>query len=224
MLIWKVPADCPHVPKMPCFPERTPRRNQKFLNKQTTLLAIICISKGMSFFLKDLCLLFKTQSEASPAGMTHVFVYGTLKRGQPNHKVLLGGTHGRAAFQGRGRTAEPYPLVIAGEHNVPRLLNVPGQGHRVVGEIYAVDEQMLRFLDEFEGCPDMYQRTPLPIAVLEWEGTRGAPRETPAADRTVQCFVYSTATFPPEWLHLPYHDNYDSQGQHGLRYNPRENR
>ncbi|XP_070096525.1 gamma-glutamylaminecyclotransferase isoform X3 [Equus przewalskii] len=181
-------------------------------------------SYGMSFFLKDLCLLFKTQSEASPAGMTHVFVYGTLKRGQPNHKVLLGGTHGRAAFQGRGRTAEPYPLVIAGEHNVPRLLNVPGQGHRVVGEIYAVDEQMLRFLDEFEGCPDMYQRTPLPIAVLEWEGTRGAPRETPAADRTVQCFVYSTATFPPEWLHLPYHDNYDSQGQHGLRYNPRENR
>ncbi|XP_058404416.1 gamma-glutamylaminecyclotransferase [Diceros bicornis minor] len=149
--------------------------------------------------------------------MAHVFVYGTLKRGQPNHKVLLGGTNGCAAFQGQGQTAEPYPLVIAGEHNIPRLLNVPGQGYHVVGEIYAVDEQMLCFLDEFEGCPDMYQRTPVRIVVLEWEGM-------PAADRTVQCFVYSTATYPPEWLHLPYHNNYDSQGQHGLRYNPRENR
>ncbi|XP_006195258.1 gamma-glutamylaminecyclotransferase [Camelus ferus] len=143
--------------------------------------------------------------------MAHVFVYGTLKTGQPNHKVLLDGAHGRAALRGRGRTVQPYPLVIAGEHNIPRLLNLPGRGNRVAGEIYTVDEQMLHFLDEFEGCPDMYQRTLVTIAV---EGAGG----------TLQCFVYSTATYPPEWVHLPYHDDYDSQGKHGLRYNPRENR
>lgn len=161
---------------------------------------------------------------ASVARMAPVFVYGTLKRGQPNHKVLLDGTNGCAAFQGRGRTVEPYPLVIAGEHNIPRLLNLPGQGQCVVGEIYAVDEQMLRFLDEFEGCPDMYQRMLVRIAVLEWEDTQGAPEETLASDGTLQCFVYSTGTYSPEWVHLPSHDNYDSHGKHGLRYNPRENR
>ncbi|XP_027443932.1 gamma-glutamylaminecyclotransferase isoform X1 [Zalophus californianus] len=177
----------------------------------------------MSFFLKDLCL-FQTQSESFLALMARVFVYGTLKRGQPNHKVLLDPANGCAAFRGRGRTLEPYPLVIAGEHNIPRLLNLPGQGRLVLGEIYAVDERMLSFLDEFEGCPDMYQRTPLQVTVLEWEGARGAPEETPAADGTLQCFVYSTVTYAPEWVRLPHHDDYDFQGEHGLRYNPRENR
>ncbi|XP_015978635.2 gamma-glutamylaminecyclotransferase isoform X1 [Rousettus aegyptiacus] len=161
---------------------------------------------------------------ASLAHMARVFVYGTLKQGQPNHKVLLDDTNGCATFQGRGHTVEPYPLVIAGEHNIPYLLNLPGHGHCVVGEIYAVDEQMLHFLDEFESCPDMYQRTLVRVVVFEWEGAHDTPNETPAANRTMQCFVYSTATYPPEWVHLPYHDNYDSQGKHGLRYNPRENR
>ncbi|XP_047410170.1 gamma-glutamylaminecyclotransferase [Sciurus carolinensis] len=149
--------------------------------------------------------------------MALVFVYGTLKRGQPNHKVLLDSANGSAAFRGQGRTAEPFPLVIAGEHNIPWLLHLPGRGHHVAGEIYRVDEQMLRFLDDFEGCPHMYQRTAVPVEVLTWEG-EGSP-----GDR-VQCFVYSTATSPPEWAHLPHHKSYDAQGPHGLRYNPRENR
>ncbi|CAK6442756.1 unnamed protein product [Pipistrellus nathusii] len=153
--------------------------------------------------------------------MADVFVYGTLKRGQPNHKVLLDSANGRATFRGRGRTEEPYPLVIAGEHNIPRLLHLPGRGLRVAGEIYAVDEQMLRFLDEFEGCPDMYQRVRVRVAVLEGEASREPPA---AAASSRQCFVYSTATFPPDWAQLPHLDDYDSQGPHGLRYNPRENR
>uniref|UniRef100_A0A0P6IZ00 Gamma-glutamylaminecyclotransferase n=2 Tax=Heterocephalus glaber TaxID=10181 RepID=A0A0P6IZ00_HETGA len=154
---------------------------------------------------------------AAPRQMALVFVYGTLKRGQPNHEVLLDSANGSAAFRGRGHTAEPYPLVIAGEHNIPWLLHLPGRGHRVAGEIYTVDEQMLHFLDNFEGCPDMYQRTALQVAVLEWEG-RDSPGDC------MQCFVYSTATYAPEWVHLPYHNSYDSEGPHGLRYNPRENR
>lgn len=153
--------------------------------------------------------------------MADVFVYGTLKRGQPNHKVLLDATNGCATFRGRGRTVEPFPLVIAGEHNIPRLLNLPGRGRRVFGEIYAVDEQMLRFLDEFEGCPDLYQRVRVSVAVLEPEG---ASEEPPAAERRLPCFVYITATYPPEWAQLPHLDSYDSQGAHGLPYNPRENR
>uniref|UniRef100_A0A8C5NV42 Gamma-glutamylaminecyclotransferase n=1 Tax=Jaculus jaculus TaxID=51337 RepID=A0A8C5NV42_JACJA len=149
--------------------------------------------------------------------MAHVFVYGTLKRGQPNHKVMLDCANGWAAFRGRGVTMEPFPLVIAGKHNIPWLLCLPGQGHCVAGEIYAVDGQMLRFLDDFEGCPDMYQRTAVQVRVLEWEGA-GSPGDS------VQCFAYTTATYAPEWLRLPYHENYDSEGPHGLRYNPRESR
>lgn len=151
--------------------------------------------------------------------MAHVlmFVYGTLKSGQPNHAVLLDRAHGCAAFLGRGRTLERFPLVIAGPHNIPYLLHLPGTGRRVRGEVYAVDEQMLRFLDDFEDCPDVYQRTAATVA-LEGEGEPGAAQET------LQCFLYSKATYPPEWLRRPHHDDYDSQGAHGLRYNPRESR
>uniref|UniRef100_A0A8C0XRA8 Gamma-glutamylaminecyclotransferase n=1 Tax=Castor canadensis TaxID=51338 RepID=A0A8C0XRA8_CASCN len=138
--------------------------------------------------------------------MAHVFVYGTLKRGQPNHKVMLDGTNGWAAFRGRGCTAEPYPWDLQSGDNIHK-------GHCVGGG----GGQMLRFLDDFEGCPDMYQRTAMQVRVLEWEGG-GGPGDS------VQCFVYSTATYAPEWVHLPYHDSYDSEGPHGLRYNPRENR
>uniref|UniRef100_A0A8U7NJZ6 Gamma-glutamylaminecyclotransferase n=1 Tax=Corvus moneduloides TaxID=1196302 RepID=A0A8U7NJZ6_CORMO len=145
--------------------------------------------------------------------MARVFVYGTLKKGQPNYKHMINTAKGLAKFQGRGRTVEKYPLVIAGKYNIPYMLNIPGTGHHVAGEIYSVDEQMLQFLDEFEGCPDMYQRTLMRIQV---------PRA--AADGVLECFVYSTATYPPEWVGLPYHDSYDSSGKHGLSYVLRESR
>ncbi|XP_006252574.1 gamma-glutamylaminecyclotransferase isoform X1 [Rattus norvegicus] len=165
----------------------------------------------------SMCIVQNTIRKSACSQMAHIFVYGTLKRGQPNHKVMLDQSHGLATFRGRGCTVESFPLVIAGEHNIPWLLHLPGKGHCVAGEIYEVDEQMLRFLDDFEGCPSMYQRTALQVRVLEWEGA-GGPGDS------VQCFVYSTATYAPEWLFLPYHKNYDSEGPHGLRYNPRENR
>uniref|UniRef100_A0A8C4VBV5 Gamma-glutamylaminecyclotransferase n=1 Tax=Falco tinnunculus TaxID=100819 RepID=A0A8C4VBV5_FALTI len=139
--------------------------------------------------------------------MARVFVYGTLKKGQPNYKYMINTAKGLAKFQGRGRTVEKYPLVIAGKYNIPYMLNIPGTGHRVAGEIYSVDDQMLQFLDEFEGCPDMYQRTLMQIEV-----------------GIVECFVYSTTTYPPEWVGLPYHDSYDSSGKHGLSYVLRESR
>nr|XP_035149277.2 gamma-glutamylaminecyclotransferase [Callithrix jacchus] len=153
--------------------------------------------------------------------MALLFVYGTLKRGQPNHRVLRDGAHGSATFRARGCTLEPYPLVIAGEHNIPWLLHLPGSGRRVEGEVYMVDERMLRFLDDFESCPTLYQRTALRVQLLE---DRAPGTEEPPTPAEAQCFVYSTATFPPEWAQLPHHDSYDSEGPHGLRYNPRENR
>nr|XP_020657263.1 gamma-glutamylaminecyclotransferase isoform X1 [Pogona vitticeps] len=156
--------------------------------------------------------------------MVHVFVYGTLKKGQPNYVRMINGAHGTARYLGRGFTVEKYPLVIAGKYNIPYLLNKPGTGHRVSGEIYSIDDQMLQFLDEFEGCPDMYQRTPVRIEVVEWEGKSSTPEGRPAVNSIMECYVYSTTTYQPEWINLPYYDSYDSFGKHGCQYVLRESR
>lgn len=156
--------------------------------------------------------------------MVRVFVYGTLKKGQPNYPHMVNGVHGTSQFQARGLTVEKYPLVIAGKYNIPYLLNNPGKGHRVTGEIYLVDDQMLQFLDEFEGCPNMYQRTPVKVEVLEWENKSSTSEGISAIKNILECYVYSTTTYQAEWMHLPYYDNYDSFGKHNLSYVLRESR
>jgi gamma-glutamylaminecyclotransferase len=89
-----------------------------------------------------------------------VFVYGTLKRGFTNHPLLE-----RAKALGAARTCESWPLVIAGDWFVPCLLERPGQGHRVRGELYAVDAATLAALDALEGVgePDGYDRRPIEV-------------------------------------------------------------
>lgn len=149
--------------------------------------------------------------------MHTIFVYGTLKQGQPNYHIMTDPKLGKALFKGRGRTVDKYPLVIAHKDNIPFLLEVPGTGHHINGQIYSVDDQMLQFLDEFEECPDMYQRTIKRIEILEWEGKDDSPEERAAA-KTIECFIYSTTSYKPEWLSLTYHDCYDSCGTHGLLY------
>ncbi|XP_051558165.1 gamma-glutamylaminecyclotransferase C-like [Myxocyprinus asiaticus] len=153
--------------------------------------------------------------------MTQVFVYGTLKSGQPNYYRMLDAANGKAKFLGRSRTVDSYPLVIATQYNIPFLLNVPGKGHCVRGEIYSVDEKMLKFLDWFECCPHQYQRTLVKLEVDEWVGEG---ENNPKAGSIIETFVYSTTTYKPEWLQNPTYENYDSYGDHGLEYVCREDR
>jgi gamma-glutamylaminecyclotransferase len=75
-----------------------------------------------------------------------LFVCGTLKRGFPLHDRGLAG----APFIGRAVTAEPRPLVIAGPWYAPMLLDEPGRGLRVEGELFEVDSERLRHLDGLE--------------------------------------------------------------------------
>jgi len=86
---------------------------------------------------------------------THVFVYGTLMRGQPNHRVLV---DAGARFVAAAETAEPRTLVDLGPY--PALLprHAARDATRVTGELYEIDEEALAVLDEFEGCPDLYTR------------------------------------------------------------------
>ena len=56
-----------------------------------------------------------------------VFLYGTLKPGEPSHNLLL--SKGKCTFQGKGTTVEEYPLIVATRYNVPFLLYKPGTGN-----------------------------------------------------------------------------------------------
>ena len=54
------------------------------------------------------------------------------------------------------QTVIKYPLVIASKYNIPFLLDHPGFGHLIQGEVYEVDDLLLQILDDFEGHPEFY--------------------------------------------------------------------
>lgn len=75
-----------------------------------------------------------------------VFIYGTLKRGFALHSKGLSD----AEFLGNVQTVEPYPLFIAADFFGPMLLNRPGEGTEVRGELFEVSEDQLPTLDKLE--------------------------------------------------------------------------
>lgn len=87
-----------------------------------------------------------------------VFVYGTLRRGFPNHDVLKGL---RARWLGVARTAQALPLVVPRErictnpgcrfiHQMGVLCDRPGEGQRVEGDLFEVDDLALQSMDRLE--------------------------------------------------------------------------
>lgn len=90
--------------------------------------------------------------------LSRIFVYGTLKSGQPNHYWLTNLQNGLASYVSSGFTKNQFPLVIGTRYNVPFLLNKPGFGQNIKGEIYDIDEKMLAKLDILEDYPQLYDR------------------------------------------------------------------
>ena len=79
-----------------------------------------------------------------------VFVYGSLKRGQREHRQLAG-SHacGEAQLQGLALyDLGPFPMAIASDD--PQAV--------LHGELYRVDPEQLARLDRFEGAPRLYER------------------------------------------------------------------
>jgi len=67
--------------------------------------------------------------------LSHViFVYGTLKRGQPNYHIME--QFGNYQFVGTGCTKLKYPLIIYTKANLPCMLDAPGIG-QVHGILFA---------------------------------------------------------------------------------------
>lgn len=57
-----------------------------------------------------------------------VFVYGTLKTGQPNGYRMPDVKTGNASFVGKAVTVSKWPLVIASRYNIPFLLYKESHG------------------------------------------------------------------------------------------------
>lgn len=92
---------------------------------------------------------------------TRVFVYGTLKRGERNHRKMQG-----AQFAGVGMTPKGFTLVeVASATMAGRVtpVLVPGGTQAVVGEIYEVDDTLLAELDAFERLGEDYERRSLAL-------------------------------------------------------------
>lgn len=96
--------------------------------------------------------------------MSHkVFVYGSLKRGFGNHRLLEG-----QKFLGEASTNyDDYVMHSLGGY--PGVIHLqrsgylyykdkePGQTY-IVGEVYEVDDACMKALDRLEGAPSFYHR------------------------------------------------------------------
>lgn len=78
--------------------------------------------------------------------MVQVFVYGTLKRGFP----LFDRGLEPSMFVMQVQTVQPYPMLIARSFFGPMMLEKPGEGEKVLGELFEVPEERLPLLDELE--------------------------------------------------------------------------
>ncbi|KAL8570194.1 hypothetical protein ACOMHN_030989 [Nucella lapillus] len=150
----------------------------------------------------------KTEESSGNDEKIQIFVYGTLKQGQPNYQYLLDTTTGQATRVGRGHTREKYPLVIAGNYNIPYLLYKPGDGHQVSGDIYIVDNKKRDYLDDFESHPTYYERMEDDIVMTDERGE----------SKTLKCWVYFMKHYKPQMAQLTRWPSYDSLGPHNLPY------
>ena len=83
-----------------------------------------------------------------------VFVYGSLKRGQPNHNQMEGCSWvGKAELSGLALyDLGPFPMAVPA-----------GPDAGLQGEIYRVNAAQLARLDRFEGAPRLYERQRWPL-------------------------------------------------------------
>lgn len=129
--------------------------------------------------------------------MQRVFVYGTLKKGQPNHHLISGGIEsGDCRVEGVGVTEAKYPLIVTTRYNVPFLLDAPNARNavNVEGEVYSVNDKMMEILDDLEAHPTFYTRSQIPIIFQ---------------DKSEKMWCYLMKNFRQDVLQLPMYSKYD---------------
>lgn len=91
---------------------------------------------------------------------TILFVYGTLKRGLKNHRLIAD-----QEYLGDAISQPNYRLIDLGPY--PGLIRDAEAGLAVVGELWLVSECCLAELDDFEGFA--YTREPIALANADRE-------------------------------------------------------
>lgn len=81
-----------------------------------------------------------------------IFVYGTLKQGDCRSSYLAG-----QRYVGTAETTPDYRLYHLGSY--PGLVDAVEDGNAVQGEVYRIDLECLKVLDEVEGTAEgLYER------------------------------------------------------------------
>ncbi len=94
------------------------------------------------------------------AGKAQVFVYGSLREGFGNHRLLE-----RAEFLGSYRAELPFVMISLG--GFPGLIESQ-QDNNITLELYQVTPQEFQNLDQLEGYPSFYDRKKITV-----NGTKG---------------------------------------------------
>ena len=92
-----------------------------------------------------------------------VFVYGTLRKSHGNHQLLEG-----AHYYGVGNTLHKYSIYLVGGY--PYAISTEPR-YPIVGELYGVNDEILKKLDKLEGHPIYYARNEVIVIVDNVEYT-----------------------------------------------------
>lgn len=96
----------------------------------------------------------------------YLFTYGTLKSGQSRHGILA-----RCKFYGEGSTIEKkYKLYHVLSGRFPALVE-DESGRYIIGELYKVSSDIVRYLDNIEGIhakPPLYTKSTIQIRNREF--------------------------------------------------------
>lgn len=100
----------------------------------------------------------------------YVFIYGTLKRGFRNHRVIE-----QEEYVGPASTGNNYSMVVTSGTQAPFPIVFPdGRGDKmgaIYGEVYKVRPRTIRELDYLESNGTMYKRAITPVYVAFKDGT-----------------------------------------------------
>ncbi len=101
----------------------------------------------------------------------YLFVYGTLKRNQPNHKVLL---NKECQFLAPAFTGDPHWILKQSRGGIPVALGAwnddTKMAKNIKGEIWLVSTPMIKKLDVFEQNGAIYRRLKIRMAVPQPKG------------------------------------------------------
>jgi gamma-glutamylcyclotransferase (GGCT)/AIG2-like uncharacterized protein YtfP len=87
----------------------------------------------------------------------YLFVYGSLRRGFPNHFLLE-----KSIYMGTYSTVDKYHMIGQVSKSFPYVVDkaefADTNPTHIIGELYDIEADILKDLDELEGHPDFYTR------------------------------------------------------------------